>query len=51
MRSFIEKSGFEFSLYDKRDVIISKKKKKGIYDVIQINTLLFYFGEKQIGSI
>ena len=51
MRSFIEKSGFEFSFSDKRDVIISMLTEKGIYDVFQINTLLFYFGEKQIGSI
>lgn len=51
MRSFIEKSGFEFSFSDKRDVIISMFTEKGIYDVFQINTLLFYFGEKQIGSI
>lgn len=50
VRGFVEKSGFDFSLSYKRDVIISMFMDNGNYDILQINSMLFYFGEKQIGS-
>lgn len=46
---FLARAGFAFSSASRFDIIVEYFINRGIYDIYEINEVLFAFGEKQIG--
>lgn len=48
---FFRKSGYKLSCNDKRDVIVQYFIENKIYDIFELNKVLFYFDEEQLGAL